>query len=120
MDNQTLDQPDNQTAIPTPDIAATTPAKKQRGRPRSTTAETPKSKTSETPQQKIERLEAELQKAHEAAKLHDEKMALIIGKTKIAKARADANYRRQLAKELRSEITNKSDLATIAELLIEP
>lgn len=118
MDTQTIDHPDTQAAIPTPDVAATQPPKKTRGRPRSVTPpETPKQKSPETPQQKIERLEAELQKAREAKKAADQNRDSIVGSVVVQHAFNNPEFRRQIAALLRCNVKNKSDLATIAELL---
>lgn len=118
MDTQTIDDPATETAIPTPDITAPTPAKKQRGRPRSTpTPETPKQKAVETLQQKIERLQIELEKAHEAKKAADQNRDLIVGSVVTRHAFDNPEFRQQIAALLRSNVKNKSDLAAIAELL---
>jgi hypothetical protein len=98
---------DTETASPSPSPAT----KKGPGRPRS---------SPETPQQRIERLQAELQQAHEAKKLVEQKQALIVGMAVIHRSRADENYRPQLAAILRDEIKSKTDLAAIADLLNEP
>jgi hypothetical protein len=96
------------------EIAAPSPppgAKKGPGRPRS---------TPETPQQRIERLQAELQHAQEAVKLADERQATIVGAAVVRYARANVDFRRQLAAALRAEVKAKADIAAIANLLIEP
>jgi hypothetical protein len=107
-------------AIPTPDVAPTVekkPRGRPAGRPRLADSETPKPKTHETPQQKIERLQAELQQAHEAKKIADQHRDSLVGSVVVAHALAHADYKRQLATILRAEIKNKADLAAIAELL---
>jgi hypothetical protein len=75
---------DAEIASPSPPPAT----KKGPGRPRS---------TPETPQQRIERLQAELHQAHEAQKQADERQAAIVGAAVVRRARADENYRRELA-----------------------
>src|SRR5271165_5999665 len=89
--------------------SATSSTKKSRGRP--------KSPTPETPQQLIDRLKAELQKAEEAKKIAEQHRDSIVGKTVVAHALANADFKRQLATVLRKEVKSKADLAAIAELL---
>jgi hypothetical protein len=98
---------DAEIAPPSP----STTTKKGPGRPRS---------TSETPQQRIERLQAELHQAQEAQKEADERQAAIVGAAVVRHARADENYRRELAAILRAEVKAKADLAVIAGLLTDP
>jgi hypothetical protein len=94
------------------EIAAPSPppgTKKGPGRPRS---------APENPQQRIERLQAELRQAQEAQKQQDERQATIVGAAVVRHARANVDFRRQLAAALRAEV--KADIAAIANLLIEP
>ena len=90
---------------PSPSSALT---KRGPGRPRS---------APETPQQRIERLQAELVQAQEAQKLMDQRQAAIVGAVVIQHARANEEFRRQLASILRAEVKAKTDLAAIADLL---
>jgi hypothetical protein len=94
------------------EIAPSSPSsaltKRGPGRPRS---------APETPQQRIERLQAELVKAQEAQKLMDQRQAAIVGAVVIQHARANEEFRRQLASILRAEVKAKTDLAAIADLL---
>lgn len=92
-----------------PDAPSSHAPKKSRGRP--------KSPTPETPQQRIERLQAELQQAHEAKKIAEQQRDSIVGKVVVAHALANADYRRQLASLLRAEIKSKADLTLLAEVL---
>lgn len=117
------DAPDRQAENPAPDafeLTSTAP-KKRRGRPPGTKAGTRVAgradRKPETPQQRRERLRAELQKVEEEITAADDAMALIVGKRAIAKARANPDYRRQLAAELDAEVTSKAERAAIAELL---
>ena len=71
----------------------------------------------ETPQQRIERLQAELHQAQEAKKRADERQATIVGAAVVRHARANEDFRRQLAAILRAEVKAKADLAAIADLL---
>jgi hypothetical protein len=96
---------DAEIASPSPHPAT----KKGPGRPRS---------APETPQQRIERLQAELRQAQEAQKQQDERQATIVGAAVVRHARANVDFRRQLAAALRAEV--KADIAAIANLLIEP
>ena len=82
--------------------------KKGPGRPRS---------TPENPQQRIERLQAELHQAHEALKIAEQHRAMIVGAVVVRHARANDDFRRQLAVILRAEVKAKADLAAIADLL---
>jgi hypothetical protein len=99
---------DAEIASPSP---APTSVKKGPGRPRSAT---------ETPHQRIERLQAELRQAQEAQKREDERQATIVGAAVVRHARANVDFRRQLAAALRAEVKAKADIAAIANLLIEP
>ena len=76
---------DAEIAPPSPPPAT----KKGPGRPRS---------TPETPQQRITRLQAELHQAQEAQKQTEQKQAAIVGAAVVRRARADENYRRELAR----------------------
>lgn len=87
-------------------------SKRSPGRPRSTAAE--------TAQQRIERLQGELHQAHQRLKLAEEKRASIVGAVVVRHARANEDFRRQLAAVLRAELKSKADLGTVADLLIEP
>jgi|SRR5271166_4152829 len=98
---------DAEIAAPSPHKAA----KKGPGRPRATT---------ENPQQRIERLQAELHLAHEALKIAEQHRAMIVGAVVVRHARADEDFRRQLASIIRAEIKAKADLAAISDLLVEP
>jgi hypothetical protein len=98
---------DAEIAPPSPSPAT----KKGPGRPRS---------TPETPQQRIERLQAELHQAQESKKQADERQARIVGAAVVSRARADENYRRELAVILRAGVKVKADLAAIADLLTDP
>jgi hypothetical protein len=80
----------------------------------------PRTPATETPQQRIERLQAELTNAHEALKLVEQRREAIVGAVVVRHARAHEDFRRQLAVILRAGVKSKADLATIAELLIEP
>ena len=99
------DEPEISTAAP----AITTAAKKSRGRPAKP--------TQETPQQRINRLQAELQQAHEAQKKLEQQRDSVVGRVVVAHALAHAEYRKQLVALLREEVTSKGDLAVIGELL---
>ena len=93
------------------DIAAPSPphaVKKGPGRPRS---------APENPQQRIERLQVELNLAHEALKIAEQHRAMIVGAVVVRHARAHEDFRRQLASILRADIKAKADLAAIADLL---
>ena len=96
---------DAEIAPSSPSPAST---KRGPGRPRS---------APETTQQRIERLQAELHQAQEAKKLADERQAAIVGAAVIRHARANEDFRRQLAPILRTGIKAKPDLAAIADLL---
>src|SRR5271166_6031034 len=96
---------DTEIASPSPPP----PPRKGPGRPRS---------TPETPQQRITRLQAELHQAQEAQKQADERQAVIVGAVVVRHARANEDFRRQLAAILRAEVKAKADLAAIAGLLI--
>ena len=98
---------DAEIAAPSPSPAT----KKGPGRPRT---------TPETPQQRIERLQAELHQAQEAQKLAEQRQAAIVGAVVVRHARANEDFRRQLAAILRAGVKAKADLAAIANLLIEP
>lgn len=100
---------DTEAAAPSPAPDAT---KRRPGRPRSSGPE--------TAQQRIERLQAELQQAHQALKVAEEKRAALVGAVVVRHARANEDFRRQLATILRAELKSKADLATVAWLLIEP
>ena len=97
---------DAEIASPSPPPAT----KKGPGRPRS---------TPETPQQRIERLQAELHQAHEAQKQADERQAAIVGAVVVRHARANEDFRRQLAAILRAGVKAKADLVAIAGLLTD-
>ena len=98
--------PDAEIASPSPPPAT----KKGPGRPRS---------TPETPQERITRLQAELHQAQEAQKQEEQRQAAIVGAVVVRRARADENYRRELAAILRAGVKAKSDLAAIADLLTD-
>jgi hypothetical protein len=74
----------------------------------------------ETPQQRIDRLQAELQKAQEAQKLENERQATIVGAVVVRHAATNMDFHRQLAAILRTEVKAKADLAAIASLLTDP
>ena len=96
--------------VENPDAPSSPPAPKRRGRP-------PKQAMAETPQQRIERLQAELQQAHEAKKIVEQQREAIVGKVVVAHALAHTEFRHQLAAILRNNIKSKTDLAAIADLL---
>lgn len=112
---------DTMTATPENEPLATdtTPARKPRGRPAGSGRPRLESNTRETPQQRIERLQAELQKAHDAKKAADDNRDLIVGSVVTRHAQANPEFHRQIAALLRSEVRKASDIAAIAELLIE-
>jgi hypothetical protein len=89
---------------------ATPAAKKGRGRP-------PKSSAPETPQQRIDRLNAELQQAHEAKKIAEQHRDFIVGRVMVAHALANPDFRKQIAAILKTEVKGKGELAAISELL---
>lgn len=95
-------------SLPSP---APTDAKKSRGRPRQSAAETHR--------QKIERLQAELKEAQEAFKTSEEKRAAIVGHASLRHARRNTEFARHLAAALLAEIKSKADRATVADLLGE-
>src|ERR1700721_2985386 len=105
-----LDNVENTVSTPAP--APSSPAKKGRGRPAKIGIA-----AKETPQQRVDRIKGELQKAEEAQKLAEQHQAAIVGAVVVRHARADDNFRRQIAALLRADVKNKTDFAAIAELL---
>jgi hypothetical protein len=83
------------------------PVKKTRGRPRKI--------ATESPQQRIERLQAELQQAHEAKKIADQHHAALVGAVVITHARTDEDFRRELAGVLRMAVTLRTEFQSKAD-----
>ena len=112
--SETVEHPD------TPDISLKPSPAKKRGRPTGTKTATPKAKVekkAETTQQRIDRVEAELLKLKEAKQREDRERDAVIGRVEVARALADADYRKDLSARLRKEITSKAELALVDELL---
>jgi len=106
-----VELPFSESPLPHAPAAAATPDdKKTRGRP--------KSIISETTKQRLERAKAEFEKASQAHKAAELNLASLIGSVVVNHARADENYRQNLATLLRDKLKSKADLAAVAEFLV--
>jgi hypothetical protein len=104
---------DNQAGDTAPAVTPSDTARKRRGRP----AGNKPDRKPETPQQRIDRLKTELRAAEQAKREIEAKQDSIVGTAIVTHALANADYRKQLAVVLRKEVTGKSDLAAISDLL---